>query len=246
MSRKPLLLVVSALALFLGRSGQTHADIIAYDNNASVPAAGIQNWQGNLGLDFTVNKTISVTALGAFDNGNPANLLGSNPTIGGVTVGIFDLTTSTLVGPSEVITPINFGSQINGDAFVAIAPFVLGPGNYSVVSFNDPNYNSGFTGLTAATLNDGGGSINFNVPTALSRFDQGATFDLPPSGGGYSGVGNYIPVPRFDAGTFAFNTVPEPSSLVMLCSSLVVGGVWVALLRRRKFSGDHNRGYWPA
>jgi hypothetical protein len=170
--------------------------------------------------------------LGAFDDGNPATLLGVNP--GGVTVGIFNLSTSTLVAPSVVITPTNFGSQINGDAFRTVAPFTLGPGNYSVVSFDDPNYNSGFTGVTAATLNDGGGSINFNVPTALSRYDSGATFDLPPAGGGSSGVANFPPVPRFDAGTFSFTNAPEPSSLVLLCSSLVICGACVPSLRRRK------------
>ncbi len=78
----------------MGRCGQTHASQIAYDNNASVPAGGIQDWHGNLGLDFTVNTAITVVALGAFDNGIPANLLGSNRTIGGVTVGIFNLNTS--------------------------------------------------------------------------------------------------------------------------------------------------------
>jgi hypothetical protein len=229
MTLKPLILVVSALALLMGRSGQTHASQIAYDNNASVPGAGIQDWRGNLGLDFTVNQAITVVALGVFDNGIPANLLGSDQTIGGVTVGIFNLNTSTLVAPSAVITPATFGSQINGDAFVAVAPFSLGPGNYSVVSFNDPNYNSGFTGVTAATLNNGGGSINFNVATALSRYDSGGTFDLPPAGGGNSGVGNFMPVPRFDAGTFAFNpevATPEPASIALLVSGFFAIGAF--------------------
>ncbi len=134
-----------------------------------------------------------------------------------------------------MITPANFGSQINGDAFVAVAPFSLGPGNYSVVSFNDPNYNSGFTGVTAATLNTGGGSINFNVATALSRYDSGATFDLPPAGGGSSGVGNFKPVPRFDAGTFAFNpevATPEPASIVLLVSGLFALGGFHFVRRR--------------
>jgi hypothetical protein len=138
-----------------------------------------------------------------------------------------------------VITPATFGSQINGDAFVAVAPFSLGPGNYSVVSFNDPNYNSGFTGVTAATLNNGGGSINFNVPTALSRYDSGATFDLPPAGGGSSGVGNFTPVPRFDAGTFAFNpevATPEPASITLLVSGFLPAGGFHFVRRSRKAS----------
>ena len=55
----------------LAKSGHS---CVVYDNNAAVPAGGIQDWHGNLGLDFTVNQAVTVTALGAFDNGIPANL----------------------------------------------------------------------------------------------------------------------------------------------------------------------------
>jgi hypothetical protein len=216
---KPAILLVLALAVLLCTFGQAHASIIAYDNGAPAPPAGIQNWQGNLGLDFTVNKTISISALGAFDDGNPAHLVGTRGA--GVVVGIFNLATSSLVGPTVLLTPTGFSSQINGDAFAAVTPFLLAPGNYSVVTLNDPNYNSGLSGgPTPVTLNDGGGSINFNVPTALSRYDAHLTFDLPGI------VSNFTPVPRFAAGTFEFDTVqtPEPTSLVLLCSSLIVGG----------------------
>jgi hypothetical protein len=186
-----------------------------------------------LGLDFTVDKTISVTALGAFDDGNPANLVGTRAN--GVVVGIFNLSTSSLVAPTVLLTPTSFGSQVHGDAFAAVTPFTLGPGNYSVVTLNDPNYNSGLGGgPTPVTLNNGGGSIDFNVPTALSRYDAHVTFDLPGI------VGNFMPVPRFAAGTFEYNTVqtPEPTSLVLLCSSLVAGGF--GLYRRRRVSGSHR------
>ena len=132
-----------------------------------------------------------------------------------------------------------FVSEARASATNRVAPFSLGPGNYSVVSFNDPNYNSSFTGVTAATLNNGGGSINFNVPTALSRYDSGATFDLPPAGGGSSGVGNFTPVPRFDAGTFAFNpevATPEPASITLLVSGFLAAGGFHFVRRSRKAS----------
>ncbi len=226
MGRKPSIFVVLALALLLGHFGQAHAAIIAFDNAAAQAPAGIQNWKGNLGLDFTVNQTISVTALGAFDDGNPADLVGTRAN--GVTVGIYSLSTSSLVAPSVLFTPANFGSQVNGDAFLAVTPFNLGPGKYTVVSLNDPNFNSGLgAGPTNVTLNTGGGSINFNVPTALSRYDSGTTLDLPGT------VANYMPVPRFAAGTFEFEPTPEPNSLFLLCSSLVAGG-FLGLCRRRR------------
>jgi hypothetical protein len=229
---KPMLSRLAVVITLLAGIGSARAEFIAYDNYKDI-TDGIQNWQGNLGLDFTVNSSISVVSLGAFDNGNTANLIGSDLS-SGVTVGIFDLGTSLLVGPSVLITPISIGSQINGDFFVSVTPFTLGPGNYSIVTFNDQNYNSGFTNGTQANLDDGGGLLDFHVPTALSRYDAGSSFDLPPSGGGYSsGVDNYVPVPRFDAGTFQFNAAtPEPGSLVLLCTGLVSIG-WLGWVRKR-------------
>jgi hypothetical protein len=200
---------------------------IAFDNAANVPANGIQNWVGNLGLDFIVSSPVTVTQLGAFDNGDTANLSG---TVGaGVTVGIFDVTSGLLAAPSVIITPSSVGSQINGDFLVDVTPFDLSPGTYSIVTLNDANYNTGFGYGVQTTMNDGGGLLDFaSNPSLTARWDTGSGFEFPvssvanPHG---ANSGEAVPVPRFAAGTFAFQaaaTVPEPASLAMWASMIAL------------------------
>jgi hypothetical protein len=208
---------------------------IAFDNAAGVPAGGIQNWVGNLGLDFIVNSPVTVTQLGAFDNGDTANLAGTAG--GGVTVGIFDVTSGLLVAPSLIISPSSVGSQINGDFMVDVTPFDLTPGTYSIVTLNDVNYNTGFGLGVQTALNDGGGLLDFTSnPSLTARWDTGSGFDFPtaslanPNGADSTEA---VPVPRFAAGTFAFQaaTVPEPASLAIWASiiTIAIGG------NRRRF-----------
>ena len=98
-----------------------------------------------MGMDFNVNQAVTVTALGAFDNGNTATLAGSDGQ-SGVTVQIYDLSNGhSVVGP-VTFTPTSAGiQQINGDAFLSLAsPVTLGPGSYMIASYNDANYNAGY------------------------------------------------------------------------------------------------------
>lgn len=176
---------------------QTMADTIAYDNSTVTPN---QNWKGNLGLDFNVNKPITVTSLGAFFGDNINNLSS------GVVVAIFDLTTSTQVGASQTINSSNYNSIVHGDAFVSLgsSPILLAKGSYSVVTFMDPNYNEGYYSTVSnptSIENDGGGAISF---VGTGRYDSGASLDLPTGTDG--GPSN-----RYDAGTFQY-VVPLPSA----------------------------------
>lgn len=220
--RRPfrIVLVWLAAGLFLVPAF-AQADTIAYDNNTSLGDVGfLQNWNGVLGLDFNVNQTITVTALGAYDQGSPANLNGV--TGGGVTVGIFDVNTGLLVSPTATFSASNPGVQINGDAFQSTS-FVLGPGQYSVVAFNTMNYNEGFVSTTfnpTSVENSGGGAISF---VGSGRYDSSTGFQFPTTID--SG-----PTNRYDAGTFAFVTTPEPSSFILLLGAAVAG---FAPLRRR-------------
>jgi hypothetical protein len=206
-------------ALFI-LPGFVHASTIAYDNDTTLGDVGfLQNWQGNLGLDFNVNQTITVIALGAYDQGSVGNLSGS--TGQGVSVAIFDRTTGTLVSPTANFSPINAGFQINGDAFQPEA-FTLAPGQYSVVSLNDNNYNEGFASNTfnpTSVMNTGGGAISF---VGSGRYDFGVNLEYPT-------IVDAGPTNRYDAGTFIFET-PEPSTFVLLLSSAVIG---VVCFRRR-------------
>src|SRR4051794_36463681 len=121
--------ILGAIVLLTGGLiGTAGASTIAYDNAAG--PLSLQNWGGSLGLDFQVNETIRVTALGAFYNGTLANLNGKDGT-SGVTVLIYDLSNNQQVGTAVNFTISNFGSLINGDAFLPV-DFLLPVGQYSV------------------------------------------------------------------------------------------------------------------
>jgi hypothetical protein len=214
---------IAALLALAILSSAAHADIIAYDNSTN--ASPLQNFNGSLGLDFNVNTPITVTQLGAFDNGILGNLAGVNGT--GVIVAIYDRTTQTQVGPSVAFSPGSPGTQVNGNAFKAIAPLDLPAGfQGTIVSFFDDNYNSfGFSNLFS-TESSGGGAISF---VGSGRFGFGAVFPTFIDSG---------PTNRYDAGTFQFVTpqaegVPEPGTLTLFSLSalgLLSYGGW----RRRK------------
>jgi hypothetical protein len=221
--RRPLRIVLLWLAaVFFLLPGFARASTIAYDNDTSLGDVGsLQNFPGVLGLDFNVNQAITVTALGAYDQGLPANLDGVNG--GGVVVGIFDRNTGLLVSPTASFSSSSPGVQINGDAFQSES-FLLLPGQYSVVTYNDKNYNEGFVSTTfnpTSVENSGGGAISF---VGSGRYDNTSAFQFPTTID--SG-----PTNRYDAGTFAFVTSPEPSSFILLLSAVVAG---LVPLRRHK------------
>src|SRR5260370_42084668 len=132
--------LIAATAVLLLSATISHAQTDAY---ADPLYAGNQLFNGNLGLDFTVNagKIIAVTAVGAFDgstgNGAPGGL-GGDGFIQPVTVGIFNLTTLLPVPGTTVILTGIISPLAGGDRFTTLlAPVLLGPGTYSVVA----NYN---------------------------------------------------------------------------------------------------------
>jgi hypothetical protein len=154
---------------------------IAYDAVAQV---GNQHWTGNLGLDFNVNSTIVVTALGAFNANGAAGFVGT------VNVQIFNRTTATGVGPVATLSG-TVGTLIHGDRFVSVTPFILPPGSYSVVAVGfsatdlngnitcqgnpDPSCISGNPFILSAEY-PGEGSISF---VGQGRYDSNATLDYP-------------------------------------------------------------------
>ena len=204
-----------ALALLLSANGIAGATTIAYDNVNL--GQGNQDYGGSLGLDFTVNSPIFVTGLGAYDTGNPAQLIGQDAS-SGVTVYIAKLSNSTQIGPSVTFTPTNAGTQINADAFLSVPEFVLPAGNYSVVAWNDNNYNTNGPPNGTSTENTGGGLISF---IGGGRYG---------SAGAFPGTGDGGPTNRYDAGTFQFRGVPEPTSIAMAAIAL---GALLCLGRKR-------------
>jgi hypothetical protein len=196
---------LAAFAAIFGIGSANATPTIAYDNLA---VAANQNYGGSLGLDFTVGSTpISIKALGAFDSGSLANLAGHD-TSSGVTVAIFNVATGLQVGPSVAFTPATVGiTTINGDAFLAVTPFTLASGTYSIVAANDVNYNTSGAANGTSTTNTGGGLISF---TGRARYTGSNGFALV-----FPTIIDTGPTNRYDAGTFQF-TVPEPATLAIL------------------------------
>lgn len=196
-----------------------HAAIIAYE--VPVPKAGNQGGDISLGLDFNVNQTIRITQLGVFDD-NQDGIVNT------LNVQIFDRYTQTALGPLAAFTGAA-DTLIGASRFQDIAPLVLTPGQYTVVSWgysnDDQNFNAGFTGgVTTSTANDGGGLISFV---------GGGRFSFV--GGDYPAIADAGPFNRYDAGTFAYAAqIPEPG--ILLLFGLGLAGL--ALVRCRTVTGN--------
>jgi hypothetical protein len=208
---------VAAVAVAFLAAPSNAATIVYNDTVDTLPAGppstnGLQQWVGNLGMEFQVNTGIIVSSLGAFDNGVQSELSGT--TGSGVLVGIFNVSTGLLVGSMASFSGGSPGNQIGADSFKNVTPFTLGPGNYEIVSLNDPNYNQGYFNTVAnqfQTLNNLNGALSF---IGGSFFDSNSGLDLP------SGI-DTGPADRYDAGTFAATATPLPPTWIMLIAGFV-------------------------
>ncbi len=193
------------------------AATLVYDT--ATTTAGNQAWGGTLGLDFTANRSVTISALGTFDSGHDG-------ITSDIFVGIFNRTTGVLVVPA-----INLNGTANptGAAYVtkAIAPVTLAAGSYQLAAWGynlgaDINFNDGFidpTGATSPVTFDGlGGAL---TATATEYSNDNAPGVLATNGD--------VGATRYAAGTFAA-AVPEPAAWTLLIAGFALTG---AGLRRR-------------
>ncbi|TWX53654.1 PEP-CTERM sorting domain-containing protein [Colwellia hornerae] len=181
-----------------------NAGLIALD---STRGTGNQGYGGSLAMYFDVTSAINVTELGAFDSGFD----GFDSEI---QVGIFDRNTNLMV--TEIATFLGTSNTLMGNSrFFNIADVTLGVGSYAIVArgFNDTdkNGNAGPSGTAAPTINNGSGLIQFvggGYYGGNSINDFALTTD--------SGTPN-----RYDAGTFIYTKVTEPSTLAIFGLALV-------------------------
>ena len=167
-------------------------------------------------MEFNVTSPVHVVGLGAFDSGLLSQLKGWDGS-SGVTVGIFNRTTQSLVGSSVLFTGSN-GTQVNGDAFLP-ASVTLPGGRYSVVASNICAYNDGGDPEShpARRTVPAGQSLS----SAAEDHIGGSTFTYPTNGDGG-------PTNRYDAGTFI--VTPEPASFLLAG----LGAVGLCVVARRR------------
>jgi len=188
------------------------------DDIAVVPGSnGFQNdaWNGNvtIGWQFTLSAPVTVTELGFFDANGSEGLFDSHP------VGIWSAS-GTLLGSATV--PAGSVGTLDGFSFVAVTPFTLDAGMYTIGSYGNEDspdqFQFGLSGSTAIPgLAIGNGVQSAFGPTTLTLPSQVNDFAAQ----GYFG-------PDFMVG--AATATPEPGTLMLLGSFLGLGG----LLRRRK------------
>ncbi len=200
------------------------ADIIAYD----VPAGTFSSQFiiNPLGMDFDVNSTLRVTALGVFDSGQDG-LAFATP------VYIYDRTTQLSV-VSEVIPTGTATTLINGSRFVNLpTPFVLNAGFQGSI-VEDPNTTDGnfntVGGASASTLNTGGGLISF---VGLSRVGDNGPGTYPARLDGGPAARYYAATFEYAAGATA-STTPEPGAMALMTGLGIVGSGMVARRRARR------------
>ena len=206
--------LAGAMAALLLFAASASANTIVFNNALQ---GGSQN-DYVLGMDFDVNTAVTVTQLGTFDDfGNGFDSLTT------IQVGIFT-TAGALIGPSATFTTATPGTLVGGSRFLSIAPFVLLPGNYSIVA-------TGYTPLSQSgnsqsellpVFNNLGGALTL-VPNGGRWNEQGNDpFVLPTDNiGGYG-----QPDPVFLAGTFAA-AVPDGGTASMMLGFGLLAAGWL-------------------
>jgi hypothetical protein len=213
-------------------AGAASAEFVAYTGQPNPPFTQppLQAWGGSLGMEFTVNSDIAVTSMGVY------NAAGNGVISGTLQVEIFeqnpDNSWSVVPGTYAEFTSANPGTQdlVNDgkyDLYQAITPVLLNPGDYAVVAVGfssaDPNGNSGEPVGVGAT-EDASGLLSYTGSGEYNLEQNGLLVFPDTTDGG--------PANRYDAGTFEFNSAPEPASFFLIGTGLALT-VFVARRSRR-------------
>lgn len=209
-------LAVSAALIALSAALATapsHAVILQTANNVG----GNQGYSG-VGLEFTVNSPITVTALGFYDSGSPGSITGPL-TADLMTLGGTVLASQTFSNAS--------GTLVNGGyLFNSITPVSLAAGNYFLMGYGPTSYDwehNSHEGGNPDTFT-GGGLVSFVQAV------WGGGSDVP----GTVPTNTFGPTAPdfFSSANMEFSAaVPEPSTWAMLL--LGFAGIGYMAYRRK-------------
>lgn len=225
--------VLTAGALALATLGVTPAGAatVAYDVEVT---HGNQQYTGVLGMLFSVNQSIDVTKLGAFDDNGDG-------IVGTITTEIWSRTGYTGIAKLATLTfdSTDMGTLDGGSRFKALSNFLtLASGDYAIVSYgysaDDMHGNKAQRPGAPWTTNDGGGALSFGAIGLFGGVKGNTIGDRTANG----------PEDQYAAGTFSFiasgsndqspietSTVPVPAALPLLAGGL---GIFGFVARRRR------------
>ena len=191
-------LFFSASAVSLALIAPTAAQETAYTVNETT--AGNQNYGGSLGMDFSVNHTITVTELGVFDDE-------SNGLALTITAALFSRNDNgTPDDPSddtggEILAEIEFtpddgGALSGGHRFKPLTTVVeLQPGTYTIAAWGYGDDERNGNGFGAGGFGETAEGIHLTF-TGMSRYGDAGGFPATVDGG---------PANRYGAGSFRYN-----------------------------------------
>lgn len=229
------------LALAFGTiAGISNAATVALLTDTEPPNYANQRWSGTLGLDFHVNfvagQGVIIKSLGIFDDFQ-------NGFINPASISIYDLGGAHPLITTVAVPVGAFGTLIGGSRYFSVAPVALTPGNsYSIVA----DYNTNQSDDNGLNTHQGvplaAGDQNYNTSGAANGHVVTNTTGTLISfiGSGRADGHGKLPIfqdtgpaLRYNAGSFTYDIVPEPSSIAMLAGLAVTGAGFAFRLRRR-------------
>jgi hypothetical protein len=197
--------LIAALAAF----GTAPSSASTITLQTATNGGGTNQAYSGLGLEFTVDSAISITALGIYNSAFNGNITGP------LTADV--MTTDGVVKASYTFEDITGGTIVSGGyLFQSITPVTLAPGNYYLMGYGwtatDGEHNSNISGNP--DIFNGGGLVTFVKSVFGNGGDPAGSL---PTNLNYPGNN----IDWFSAANIQFSATPLPATWLMLFSGFV-------------------------